>query len=140
MFAPSATVPTQEAMPGLLVGALELRRHDLVQRIARTVSRRRDVHGRLAESALNATRFTAVSTRPATSVAWNCTKWLPVENPLSGPSTCATTPRRRSCTRCGRSRNPAPSSPVSVTVGDAYQPFCAAGLIEADDVGFARST
>ena len=35
---------------------------------------------------------------------------------------------------------PAPSSPVSVTVGDAYQPFCGAGVIAADEVGSFRST
>ena len=35
---------------------------------------------------------------------------------------------------------PAPSAPVSVTVGDAYQPFCAAGVIAAVDVGLFRST
>ena len=38
----------------------------------------------LSESALNASRLTVDSTRPATEVAWNWTKWLPVENPVSG--------------------------------------------------------
>ncbi len=35
---------------------------------------------------------------------------------------------------------PAPSTPVSVTVGDAYQPFEIGGEIDADDVGLVRST
>ena len=35
---------------------------------------------------------------------------------------------------------PAPSLPVSVTVGEAYQPFCSAGVICADELGGFRST
>jgi hypothetical protein len=35
---------------------------------------------------------------------------------------------------------PAPSLPVSVTVGEAYQPFWIAGEICADEVGASRST
>src|SRR4051794_4275703 len=36
--------------------------------------------------------------------------------------------------------DPAPSAPLSVTVGVPYQPFCAAGEIDADEVGLFRST
>src|SRR3954451_15190987 len=51
-----------------------------------------DVTDGLTASTLNATSF-VLSTCPATSVAWNCTKWLPVENPLIGPLyTCEAPP------------------------------------------------
>ena len=60
--------------PGLVVGALELRRHDLVQRIHRTIRRAVMFTDGFTASALNAIRFTTDSTRPASSVARNCTK------------------------------------------------------------------
>src|SRR3954453_4554356 len=88
------------------------------------------------ESALNATRLTADSTQPATSVAWNCTKWLPVEKPLSGPVyVChATSPSSR-YEMWSIPEPAAPSSPASVTVGEANQPFRIGGAIDAVEVG-----
>ena len=68
-------------------------------------------------SALNATRFTLDSTRPATSVAWNWMKWFPVENPLSGPLyVCHVASPSTLYAMCSIP-DPFGSAPVSVTVG-----------------------
>src|SRR3954452_4571903 len=90
------------------------------------------------ESALNATRFTADSTQPATSVAWNCTKWFPVENPLSGPVYVCHEASPSTLYEMWSIPDPLPSAPVSVTVGDAYQPFLIGGEIGGDHVGRFR--
>src|SRR4051812_50018549 len=87
------------------------------------------------ESALNATRFTADSTQPATSVAWNCTKWFPVENPFSGPVYVCHEASPSTLYEMWSIPDPLPSAPVSVTVGDAYQPFLIGGGDDAGGVG-----
>src|SRR3954467_7876961 len=96
----------------------------------------------LPESALNATRLTVDSTRPDTSVAWNWTKWLPVEKPVSGPEYVCHDGSPSTLYEMWSIPEPfpPPSAPASVPVGAARPPFWAAGEIDAVEVGFARST
>ena len=84
-FAPFATVPTQVSMPDSRSTHLYFAAVTLSSRICAPSAGAVIVTCGFTASALNAIRFVVGSTRPATSVAWNWTKWFPVVNPESGP-------------------------------------------------------